>query len=78
MDIAEQFRVAAAKIESREDELCWTAMNSALIPSRYRGEFGEIFEPAMACLDDGCLPYYAWRATALCFAAAMIETGDFK
>jgi len=78
MNYAEQFRVAAAIIERGDAELCWGAMQAAQIPSAYRGDFGMIFGPSGLFVDKDCRPYYAWRATALCFAAAMIETGDFE
>jgi hypothetical protein len=76
MTIDDKFRMAAAAVERRVVDLCWTAMAAADIPSRYRGDFGEIFRPDLiyVALDAG--PIYAWRATALCLAAAMYETGD--
>jgi hypothetical protein len=76
MSIADKFCAAAAAIERGEAVLCWSAMAAADIPSRYRGDFGEIFRPDLiyVALDAG--PIYAWRATALCLAAAMYETGD--
>lgn len=73
MDIAAQFRAAAADLLRSRLPYCYSVLTQALIPSRYRGTFDSIF------LSAGFpYPNLKRRVLALCLAADMIETGDFE